>query len=163
VIYSPHSFGQTENQTEYRLKTAFLYNFVNFTEWPHIDKRGTFNMCFFDGNPFSPYLDYITQKKVKDLKITILEKTDSTNLNECHFLYISNSAVNAKLERIIEIIGNESILTIADSVGAFPKGVIIHMGVEAGKITFEVNLASARAAKLTLSSQLLRFAKEVYQ
>ena len=37
------------------------------------------------------------------------------------------------------------------------------MEVETGKITFEVNLALARAVGLILSSQLLRFAKEVYQ
>lgn len=163
VIYSPHSFAQIEEPTEYRLKTAFLYNFANFTEWPHIDKRGTFNMCFFDGNPFSSYLDYITQKKVKDLHVAILSKSDSDSLYDCHLLYISRSAAKDKLEKILVSINNRSVLTVADSAGACQKGVIINMGVDAGKITFEANLASARIAELVLSSQLLRFAKEVYQ
>lgn len=164
VLYSPNSFGQTEEPTEYRLKAAFLYNFANFTEWPtKIDKHSTFNMCFLDGNPFDPYLDYITQKKVKDLQVSILLKSNSDNLSECHLLYISHSAASNKLESILDHISSSPILTVADSTGACQKGVVINMGVNAGKITFEANLAAARTAKLVLSSQLLRFAKEVYQ
>ena len=163
VIYSPHIFGQTEEPTEYRLKTAFLYNFANFTEWPNIDKNEIFNMCFFDDNPFNPYIDYITQKKVKNLHVAILSKSDSDSLSECHLLYISRSAANDKLERILDSISTKPVLTVADSAGSCQKGVMINMGVDAGKITFEANLASARSAELVLSSQLLRFAKEVYQ
>ncbi|MBK7353046.1 MAG: YfiR family protein [Nitrosomonas sp.] len=163
IFYSPHSLGQIEEPAEYRLKAAFLYNFANFTEWPKIDKHGTFNMCFFDDNPFNPYLDYITQKKVKDLRVSILSKSDSDSLNECHLLYISKSATNNKLEKILGSISNKPVLTVADSVGACQKGVVINMSIDAGKITFEANLASARTAELILSSQLLRFAKEVYQ
>lgn len=163
IIYSSIVLGQAEEASEYRLKTAFLYNFANFTEWPELDKQGTFKMCFFDGNPFNPYLDYVTQKKVKDLQVTILLKSDLNNLSECHLLYISRAAVDDKLENILNVVRNKPILTIADSAGACQKGVVINMGVDSGKITFEANLASARIAELILSSQLLRFAKEVHQ
>lgn len=164
VLYSPNSFGQPEEPTEYRLKAAFLYNFASFPEPPtKIDKHSTFNMCFLDDNPFDPYRDYITQRKVKDLQVTILLKSDTDKLSECHLLYISRSAASNKLESILDRISSDSILTVADRTGTCQKEVVINMGINAGKITFEANLTSAHTAKLELSSQLLRFAKEVYQ
>ena len=155
VLYSPNSFGQPEEPTEYRLKAAFLYNFASFPEPPtKIDKHSTFNMCF---------LDYIAQRKVKDLQVTILLKSDPDKLSECHLLYISRSAVSNKLESTLDHISSGPILTVADSTGTCQKEVVTNMGINAGKITFEANLTPAHTAKLELSSQLLRFAKEVYQ
>jgi hypothetical protein len=37
------------------------------------------------------------------------------------------------------------------------------MSIKKGKVTFEANMASAKRNGLKLSSQLLRFASEVYQ
>jgi len=54
-------------------------------------------------------------------------------------------------------------LTVADSMGAARAGVALNMVEVRNKITFEANLLAVRAARLKLSSKLLRLATEVYQ
>lgn len=165
MIYSLNSFGQTEESTEYQLRATFFYNFVNFAAWPKINKHDTFNMYFLNGNPFDPYFDYITQvRKIKDLQGSTLSKPDSNSLSKHHLLYISHTTTNNKFKRTLTNVSNKPVLTIVDNAGACQKGTVINMEVvDAGRITFEANSAFARTAKLVFSSQLLRFAKEVYQ
>jgi hypothetical protein len=43
------------------------------------------------------------------------------------------------------------------------RGAMLNMNVSQGKVSFEANLAAARAAQLSLSSKLLRLATEVNQ
>lgn len=53
--------------------------------------------------------------------------------------------------------------TVTDSAGAAKRGVALNMAVVQNKITFEANPRAARAARLNLSSKLLRLATEVQQ
>ena len=54
-------------------------------------------------------------------------------------------------------------LTVADTPGAARQGVALNMAVVQNRIAFEANLQAARAARLNLSSKLLRLATEVHQ
>ena len=64
---------------------------------------------------------------------------------------------------MLELLRGQSVLTVADSSGALQQGVALNMGVAQGRVTFEANLAAARAMRLNLSSKLLRLATEVVQ
>ena len=67
------------------------------------------------------------------------------------------------LNAILNQLNDRPILTVSDSPNASLQGVVINMSIKEGKVAFEANIASAKRNGLKLSSQLLRFASEVFQ
>jgi hypothetical protein len=152
---------QADQLTEYRLKTAFLYNFATYTQWPK-DDSSTFNLCIYGKNPFGDHLDRLLKKSIDKRYIQVHFKTRPEELNDCHLVFISRSAIQ-KLDTVLEALNNKPVLTVTDHPGAAKQGVALNMNIQDGKITFEANLHVARNAGLNFSSQLLRFASEIYQ
>jgi hypothetical protein len=58
-------------------------------------------------------------------------------------------------------VDQRSTLTVSDLPGAAQRGVMIRLVTEQGRIRLRVNVESARAADLTISSNLLRSAEIV--
>ncbi len=146
--------------TEYRLKTAFLYNFAVYTEWPG-KISGVFNLCFYGKHSFEAYLEHLDQKKINALPVAVKNISDINALKDCHMIYLSHS-VFVDLAPVIDILGNRPILTVSDHPDGIEKGIMLNMVVsEEGKIAFEVNLTEAKKSGLNFSSQLLRIARKV--
>jgi hypothetical protein len=146
---------------EYRLKAAFVYNFILFTEWPAATD-GTLNLCIHGKDPFGPEIDGLQGKAVAGRSIAVQRKAAGESLKNCHAVFIAASLIDS-LPRVLETMAGQPTLTVADSPGAMRQGVALNMGVAQGKVTFEANLQAARAAGLNLSSKLLRLATEVQQ
>ena len=83
-------------------------------------------------------------------------------LKGCQIVFIAPAAA-AQLPRVLDALDGQTVLTVADSAGAARQGVALNMAVNQNKVSFEANLKAARAAKLNLSSKLLRLATEVIQ
>ncbi len=152
---------RAEQPSEYRLKVAFLYNFIAFTEWPDLPGQ-VLNVCVHGDDPFGENLQYLWQKKSNDYELTIRHTRNSEDLLDCHVVFITRSVID-KLDEIINLLHAKPILTIADTPGVSQQGVVLNMAIKEGKVIFEANLASAKKNGLRLSAQLLRFATEVYQ
>ena len=157
VVSPAHS----EELPEYRLKAAFLYNFAVFTEWP-ADVGGTLNLCVYGGDPFGAEVDPLNGKKVGERSLAVQRKSTLESLKGCQIVFVAAPAIG-QLPRVLELLRGQSVLTVADSSGALQQGVALNMGVAQGRVTFEANLAAARAMRLNLSSKLLRLATEVVQ
>lgn len=155
------SLIQAEQPSEYRLKVAFLYNFAAYTEWPSLPDQ-VLNLCIYDENPFGENLQHLQHKKAHEHEIVIRHTKNTEDLPSCQIVFITRSGID-NLSDIIKQLSGMPILTIADTPGASQQGVILNMAIKEGKITFEANVAMAKRNRLKLSSQLLRFATEVYQ
>ncbi|MDR4519786.1 MAG: YfiR family protein [Nitrosomonas sp.] len=154
---NPASANET---TEYRLKTAFLYNFAVYTEWPE-NINGVFNLCFYGKHSFEAYLEHLEQKEINTLPIAVKNISNLNALKDCHMIYLSRS-VFVDLTRIIALLDNKPILTVSDYPDGIENGIMLNMVVsEEGKIAFEVNLTEAKKSGLNFSSQLLRIARKV--
>ena len=153
--------AHSEELPEYRLKAAFLYNFAVFTEWP-ADVGGTLNLCVYGGDPFGAEVDPLNGKKVGERSLAVQRKSTLESLKGCQIVFVAAPAIG-QLPRVLELLRGQSVLTVADSSGALQQGVALNMGVAQGRVTFEANLAAARAMRLNLSSKLLRLATEVVQ
>jgi len=146
---------------EYRLKAAFVYNFALFTEWP-AEIGSTLNLCIYGDDPFGKEIDALQGKAVGSRSMAVQRRSASDSLKGCQIVFIAPSAM-ANLARVLKQLNEGAALTVADTPGACRDGVILNMAVERNKVTFEANLPAARAARLTLSSKLLRLATEVHQ
>jgi hypothetical protein len=163
-LLSQLCFAQTaavDSLSEYRLKAAFLYNFITFTEWP-TGTGNTLNLCVYGPDPFGEDLDRLQGKNVAGRSLAV-QRTNSVNgLGNCQIVFITRPMID-NLSRVLDDLNGKPVLTVADSPGAARQGVAINMGTEQNKVNFTANLSAARANGLNLSSKLLRLAKEVYQ
>ncbi len=159
LTYSPGTYA--EQPPEYRLKVAFLYNFIAYTEWPD-QQNLNLNFCIYGEDPFGEHLQHLRGKKTNEQEILIRHTQNIEDLSMCRIVFISRSAMH-DLNAILNQLNGKPILTISDSPNASLQGVVINMSIKEGKVTFEANIASAKRSGLKLSSQLLRFASEVYQ
>lgn len=146
---------------EYRLKAAFVYNFLAFTEWPAATGT-TLNLCIHGKDPFGSEIDGLQGKAVGSRSIAVQRRPANDALKNCQVVFVSASQMDS-LPRVLASLTGQTVLTLADSPGAMRQGVALNMGVAQGKITFEANLVAARGAGLNLSSKLLRLATEVQQ
>jgi hypothetical protein len=153
--------GHCEDLPEYRLKAAFLYNFMLFTEWP-ATVGPSLNLCIFGNDPFGAEIDPLQGKQVGGRGITLQRKTSVDSLKGCQVVFIVSSSIGS-LPRMLDALRGEPVLTVADSPGAAAQGVALNMNVVQNKIVFDANLRAARNAGVTLSSKLLRLAAEVSQ
>lgn len=145
--------------SEYQVKTAFLYNFARFTDWP-ADVGGTLKLCIHGRDPFGPELDELQDKSVGSRRISIERKPAAGTLGTCQIVFIAPSAAR-ELPDVLQGLRNAPILTVADSADATRQGVMLNMSVSRDKVTFSANLRSAQQARLVLSSKLLGLATEV--
>lgn len=146
---------------EYRLKTAFLYNFALFTEWP-AGVGATLNLCVYGADPFGGELDGLQGKAVGSRSMAVQRKAALEELPGCQIVFVTQ-ATATELPRVLATLAGRPVLTVADSPAAANQGVMLNMTIAKSKISFEANLRAARAAQLNLSSKLLRLATEVIQ
>ncbi|MFO1288818.1 MAG: YfiR family protein [Rubrivivax sp.] len=146
---------------EYRLKAAFIYNFLVFAEWPP-ETGSTLNLCIHGKDPFGAEIDGLQGKVANGRTVAVQRKGAGESLKNCQAVFIAPSMIDG-LARVLDSLRGLPVLTLADSPGAMHRGVALNMNVAQGKVTFEANLQAARAAGLGLSSKLLRLATEVQQ
>ena len=159
LLFAPPAQG--EDLPEYRLKAAFVYNFIVYTEWP-AEKSRALNLCILGTDPFGAEIDGLEGKPVAGRSIAVQRKAPGEPFSNCQVVFVPASAMPS-LPRVMEALRGQPVLTVADTPGAMRQGVALNMAISQGKVTFEANLQAARSAGLNLSSKLLRLATEVKQ
>jgi len=169
---------QAAKSKEYQIKAAFLYNFIQFVDWPK-EKVADSNQPIIIGiigkDPFGNVFEPLKNKKIKGKRVVIRrvktfeelkkngELEDKINeLKKFHVLFICSSE-NKNLKQIIDLIKTDNILTVGETGNFLENGGIINFVLEEKKVRFEINLDAANTSKLKISSQLLRLAEKVIQ
>ncbi len=148
---------------EYDLKAAFVYNVALFTDWPaesFADKDEPFTFCIAGADPFGTTLDSLLVKLLKQRKIAVSRLGKSTNFNRCHILFIPASE-NGHAETLLKDIKNTGVLTVSEDSATFKKGSMLNLSIIDSRLHFQVNVDAVSAAKLSISSKLLRLADSV--
>jgi hypothetical protein len=163
VIAAPLLHAQRSSPTENEVKSAYLFNFGKFVEWP---AKATsvgefFTVCALGDDSFGSTLETtIAGESINGKKVLVKRVTKPQDAVSCRILFISSSE-QSQLKEILAALDNTSVLTVSDVPQFTRRGGMIQFVVEAKKVRFEVNLTSAERAGLTLSSQLLKVATQV--
>ncbi len=163
VIGAPCLHAQKSGPTENEVKSAYLYNFGKFVEWP---AKATsvgefFPICVLGDDTFGSTLETtIARESISGKKVLVKRVPKPQDALSCRILFISSSQ-QSRLKEILAELDNTSVLTVSDMPGFTRRGGMIQFVVEANKVRFEVNLTSAERTGLTLSSQLLKVAIDV--
>jgi hypothetical protein len=159
----PHLSAQPVSK-EYQIKAAFLYNFSQFVDWPagaFPNAQAPLIIGVIGEDPFGSYLDEIVRgEKVNNHPLVVQRFHRVNEIKTCHVLFVSRSEAN-QVEQILSSLRGREILTVGDFEGFAQRGGMIRFITENNKIRFRINVGVARAAKLTISSKLLRAAEVV--
>lgn len=154
-----HLASRAEELPEYRLKAAFVYNFIAYAEWP-TELGSSINLCIVGSDPFGKEIDSLQGKLAAGRSIGVQRRAVGDTLKNCQAVYFS-APLPESLPRLLEALRGQTVLTMADTPGATRRGVALNLSVSQGKITFEANPAAARTLGVNLNSRLLRLATEV--
>ncbi len=148
---------------ENEVKTAFIYNFAKFTEWPAPAAEGgsELNLCLAGNGSFGKVLATLQGKEVHGSRLNIQKVEDLTDLSDCQILYVSQSEAGRLDSLMDSVAGEQGILSVSDIDGFIQSGGIIELKIVNNKMRFAINLRAARQANINLSSKLLRLATMV--
>ena len=137
---------------------------MKFVEWPadrFADESSSILLCVIGMDPFGAILeDTVAGKAVKGRPIVIRRIDNMDGLDACHLIFIGLS----EPERLRQIIANSNaanVLTVGDIDDFIEFGGVIGLIKSANKIKFEINLISAKQARLKIDLRLLRLATSV--
>lgn len=152
------SYAQEFTPSEYQVKAAFLYHFLNFIEWPDgagLEGEPEISVCVLGEDPFRSALAAIEGETARGKKIKIRRVGDIKGIKRCNMLFISGSE-RENMQEILRFAGYSAILTVGDMEGFAESGGIIGFVAKENKVRFKINLKAAKKAGLKISSKLLR-------
>lgn len=156
--------ADAEAPTEYQVKAVYVFNFSHFVAWPQTAFEAAtqpFVIGVLGSDPFGPHLEQAVHgEAVDNHPLVIRHYHDVAEVGDCQILFIDRSQ-RPQLQHILSSLDHRSILTVSDLDDASRQGVMIQLATEKQQIRLRINAASAHAAGLTISSNLLRLAELV--
>ena len=148
----------TAGTPEYAVKSAYLYNFAKFTEWPNSEQPGSLTMCVYGKDPFGGFLDEAVRGKQAHGLPVLLRRLPAGDelLDGCQVVFLSNTA---RIEPALSRLQGRSILTVGESDGFSERGGMIGLVMDHGSVRFDINLAAIAAARLQVSSRLIEIGR----
>jgi len=151
-----------QDVTEPALKAAFIYNFAKFTEWPvdAIAAGAPLVLCVLGDPAIGGALERaVMGRTVAGHSMGVSQAApDGQPLKGCHIAYVSGVTASQAAE-VVAGLRDAPVLTISDVDGFTQMGGIAQFFFEHGQLRFDVHLASARRARLSISSKLLTLAR----
>ncbi len=144
---------------EYKVKAVCVLNAARFIEWP----RGVFKepgapfvIGVLGDNPFGPLLEAaVKDETIRHRPIVVRSVTlAEAAATACQILFISRSE-RERLPGILQALNKASVLTMSEIEGFTRSGGMLGLGLEGGKIHFQLNPGAARAAQLRIDSQFM--------
>jgi hypothetical protein len=156
--------AQQAKPKEYEVKAAYLYNFGRFVRWPAnvpTTQDNSFSICVLGQDPFGPTLDSTLAGESLDGRPVVVRRISrAQDVGDCRIMFISSTEEN-HLKQILAALENSLVLTVSDMPDFSRRGGMIQFVLEGSKVRFEINLANAEAARLTVSAELLKVAATV--
>lgn len=152
-----------QNDLEDKVKTAFVYNFAKFIDWPAVGSNNTnFNICIAGRTSLGELINRsLENKSIKGRSIHIQNIGWAIDqLDSCHMLYL-NGSDTAQASRLLQAANSKPILTIGETDDFIAQGGIIQFLLVDDKVRFIINQVAANSAGLSISAKLLEVAFHV--
>jgi len=154
--------AESASSDEAQLKAVFVLNFAKLTEWPSdaVSEGGKFTIAILGKAPPTAFIQMLKGQMVHGASITVRMVENARQAKDCQLLYVSGSERHT-VPVILKDLGQSPILMVSDMTGFCDAGGMIGLVPVQNRLGFEVNVAAVRKARLTVSSQLLKLAKNI--
>ena len=152
------------NDNEYRVKAAFLFHFAQLVDWPPDALNGTDSslyLCTLAEDPFQGALESTVEgRTIGKRVIHVRHLQQSEDMRKCHLLFLGK-AQSKRARVLVATLRNAPVLTVGETSDFLADGGMISFLLDEDRVRFDINLAAARSAGLTIGSRLLVLAKNV--
>jgi hypothetical protein len=158
---APAAYGASSDESQ--LKAVFVLNFARLTEWPSdvVTEGGKFTIAIIGKAPPATFINMLKGQAVHGANITVRRVENVRQAKDCQLLYVSDSERHS-VPGIVRDAGQSPVLTVSDMTGFCEAGGMIGLVPVQNRLGFEVNVTAIRKARLTVSSQLLKLAKNIF-
>jgi hypothetical protein len=147
-----------EPNREALMKTAILFNFFKFIEWPDAATQESYRLCSTVNDHLGGGLGLLASKTIRSKPMAIYREIEGEELKKCHMVFMGS---DSNVTEIIAFVKGLPIVTVSDQPGFVAKGGMIGLVQEGGRLGFDINLGLANAEGVHISAQLLKLAKNV--
>jgi hypothetical protein len=155
----PRSIDAAAAPSEDQVEAVFVFNFSHFVEWPpqsFAAPSDPFIIGILGRDPFGAHLDEVVRgEQINGHPLQVQRFRSLADIERCQILFIDRSE-SGRIGQILAALNGRSTLTVSQADGAAEHGVMIQFAVEDSRVRLRINVESARAAGLTISSKLLR-------
>jgi hypothetical protein len=149
-----------EELPEFAVKTAFIYNFLKFTQWPN----ATFSkpdapivVCTMGTDAFGSALNVLNAKRIDTHPVVLEREVAAGALGKCNVVVVGGQNASQMFPAIAPY-KTHPVLTIGDSADFAGAGGMIGLVNIDRQIRFQINVAAVHRSGLSVSSQLLKIA-----
>jgi len=141
---------------EYRVKAAYLYNFVKYVDWPDPAKARIL-ICVAGQNPFGTELESLIRNE-RVHGVPLATEVIIEGRTDCDVLFTPSTA---NIPVYLKAVAGLPTLTIGETPRFVQQGGMIGFYPDGVNIRFEINLTAVARAQLRISSRLLQLARIV--
>lgn len=162
--YLPTSAIAASKDAQQQVKAQFIYNFVNYVEWPSdafSSPTSSIKLCLYGDVPFAAYLLSFSGSVVGQRELTfIIGNTVNDIYSGCHILYVGDDK-RIDLPTLWKQIQYVYVLSVGEREGFTDNGGIINILRTKDRLEFDVNINNALSNGLFLDSDLLALARTI--
>lgn len=155
------SLGAQGPNVEYRIKSAYIFNFAKFVSWPSASfasPDAPIVIGIIGKDPFGIEIDQtIADKTIERHPLRVKRLSESDSIQGCQILFIGDLERKG-LPQVIAKAKGLPILTVGEMEDFTDIGGMIRFFQQDNNIRFEINLEPVEGAGLKISSKLLQVA-----
>ena len=147
---------------EDNIKAAFLYNFTKFIVWPAQPGGEPFRICTVAEPAFGVAVDrIIADESIDGRSIVRHSPAAPDGARGCQILFLGRLE-NDRAEKWIAAVRGTPVLVVGESPAVWERGAHINFVVDDNRVRFDVNTNATTESGLSVSSKLLRVARELF-
>ena len=168
LYLSPASAYADERQ--YKLEAAFLYNFLNYIEWPASadtpagdpaqapagSNAREATICVAAGDPVTRYLDYVKRKMAGERVLTVSMRQPGDSLAGCRIYFTRNATPDITKNALLT-----GTLVVSDDEHYLENGGMIQLSHQDARMGMKINNSLLDTNGFKVSSRLLSLAQKV--
>ena len=162
VFLAIASLGPVFAQSEAGVKTAFLYNFAKFTEWPASAFAGDsapITVGFVGADSLADTFEKnVTGKNANGRDFAVKKLSGAAGVESCQIVFVGDASQAAA---VVAATKGKPVLLVGDSGGFAAAGGMITFVVTDGKVSFDLDLGAINAGGLKLDAKLRQVARNV--
>lgn len=163
IVFFIYNNIYAQKFTEYEVKSAYLFNFTKFVEWPESafqNEDSPYIIGIYKNDGFGAVLsNTIRGRQVNGRSVIIKYFSNPNEIKDCHILFFP-SLTKYELIKVLNQVEKKPILTVGNAIEDFCEtGGIINFSQQYSRFRFEINNDVALKSKIKISSKLLVLAK----
>ena len=158
------TINSPDRDAEYKVKAAFLYNFIRFTKWPKssFERSDSPIVVLVVGrDPFGKHLEQALKGKVIGGRKVLLQSTKSVPDKVTAHIVYEGGLSSKEQKKLLEACRNKPVLLCGERDGYASLGAQCNFYVDGSRIRFEINKSAVDRSSLEISSELLKLARIV--